>query len=46
VGPSASLNILISVTFDINFAFEFVSAHISGGESYEYKVYKSASPSL
>lgn len=32
MGPSASLDILISVNFDINFALQIVSAYISAGE--------------
>jgi len=47
VGPSASLDILISVNFDISFALHIVSAYISAGEYLtNAKVCKSASPSL
>ena len=46
MGPSASLDILISVTFDINFALEIVSAYISGGEYLMNTKFMSASPSV
>lgn len=32
MGPSARLDILIYVNFDINFALQIVSAYISAGE--------------